>query len=143
MLVSCAAEHTISSEKKDFRELLRIAISGLYADYAVNLECITHVSNTKIGVTRAHTISEKERHPGTAADSISGIYAANNIAFQCVMIQTHSYQSTPLGFAYRVPRPHCRRPDYYLWLSQVRPHLSGGGTACLFLLANRDARPPV
>ena len=24
--------------------------SGLYADYAVNLECITHVSNTKIEV---------------------------------------------------------------------------------------------
>ena len=31
-------------KRKDFRELLRIAISGLYA---VNLECITLVSNTK------------------------------------------------------------------------------------------------
>ena len=30
------------------------------ADYAVNLECITHVSNTKIGVTRAYDIRKRK-----------------------------------------------------------------------------------
>ena len=62
------------------------------ADYAVNLECITHVSNTKIEVRPEHTISEKERHPGTAPDSISGFYAANfRLLYSAyLMIQTHS-----------------------------------------------------
>ncbi|EJK54412.1 hypothetical protein THAOC_25964, partial [Thalassiosira oceanica] len=83
----------------------------LNADYAVNLECITHVSNTKIEVRPEHTITEKERHPGTAPDSISGLYAANfRLLYSAyLMIQTHSYQFTPLGFAYRLPiRPHWR-----------------------------------
>ena len=52
-----------------------------------------------------NTISEKERHPGTAPDSISGLYAANlRLLYSAyLMIQTHSYQYTPLGFAYRLP----------------------------------------
>ena len=76
------------------------SISGLYA---VNLECLR--------LTKEHKLSEKERHPGTAADSISGLYAANHIALQCVMIQTHSYQSTP----FRLCLPSASAP-----LSQTR-----------------------
>ena len=91
--------------------------SGLYADYAVNLECITHVSNTKIEVRPEHTISEKERHPGTAPDSISGLYAVNFRLLYSAYLPNDSDTLVPIHpFRLCLPianRPHCRRPDYF------------------------------